>query len=87
MHLAPRVVWSDYLRVTNGRSGWERTLDRYGVGTVIIDKQEQRPLLSLLQRNTDWQNVYEDDQGAIFVLRGERTREAQNDETPSEETL
>jgi hypothetical protein len=86
IHLVPRQVWNDYNRVLLVQSGWERTLDRYHVGTIIVDKKEQRPLFSTLQRHTDWQNVYEDEQAAVFLLRTQRTRESQNAETPAEET-
>jgi len=84
IHLVPRQVWSDYGRILRLQSGWERTLDRYRVETIIVDKSEQRPFFSALQRHSDWQNVYEDEQSAVFVLRGERTRESQNAETLAE---
>lgn len=85
IHLVPRQVWSDYLRVMSLQSGWERTLDRYHVGTIVVDKKEQPAFFSALKRHSDWQNAYEDEQSAVFVLRGQRTRASQNEESPTGE--
>ncbi|MCA9267672.1 MAG: hypothetical protein KDA41_04350, partial [Planctomycetales bacterium] len=67
IHLAPRTVWRDYLRVINVQSGWEGTLDRYRVTTVVVDKEKETTMLSALNRSEQWRRVYEDDMAAVFV--------------------
>ncbi len=85
IHLAPRQVWTDYLRVNEARSGWQRTLDRYRVKTIVVDKQEQSALFTALKGHANWQNVYEDDQGAIFVQRDAAAGSPNDAAQPAEE--
>jgi hypothetical protein len=92
IHLAPAQVWRDYNRIMGVRSGWERTLDRYRVTTMIVDKEEQAGLLSALNRSEEWVRKYEDDQAAVFVLRppqagGSRSRGAETPGVAEGETL
>ena len=49
IHLAPRNVWRDYLTIAFVEPGWQRTLDRYRVNTMIIDKQQQTLLASVVR--------------------------------------
>jgi hypothetical protein len=86
IHLAPAQVWRDYNRVMGVRSGWERTLDRYRVTTIIIDKSQQAGLLGALNRSEDWTRKYEDEQAAVFIMRPPqegRSRSTRGAETPS----
>ncbi len=32
-------VWKDYLSISKGRADWQNTLDRYGVRTLILNKE------------------------------------------------
>jgi hypothetical protein len=88
IHLVPAQVWNDYNRILGLQSGWERTLQRYDIGAIIVDKREQGPLLRTLQRHSDWRLTYEDEQAALFVLeqgRADGAREAQSVEAPAED--
>jgi hypothetical protein len=66
VHVAPRKVWQDYLTMANLRTGWERTLDRYAVSTVVIHKEKQAYLISGLKRQAAWKRLYEDDTSLIY---------------------
>ncbi len=67
IHLAPRNVWQDYQTIAFVEPGWQRSLDRYRVNTMIIDKQEQTMLASVMRQTDDWSLRYEDDQALVFV--------------------
>jgi uncharacterized membrane protein (GlpM family) len=66
IHLLPRTVWVDYLRISRGDSGWDSTLDKYNVRVLVLDKQDQANLLRQLKVSPDWLRVYEDDQAMIL---------------------
>jgi hypothetical protein len=66
LHLAPRQVWRDYLRVARGQSGWEGVLDKYDVKTLVVHKELQVPMARNIRRTRLWRIVYEDSQGAVL---------------------
>ena len=66
IHLAPGRVWKDYLYVARARSGWERTLDRYDVQTLVVHKELQEGLAQAVRRSSQWKTVYEDEHGIIL---------------------
>jgi hypothetical protein len=72
IHLIPNHVWRDYMYVFDGLPGWERTLDKYHVDTVVTDKELQKTLPRVMRRTPGWRVAYEDEQGTVFV----RTRRA-----------
>lgn len=65
VHLVPAAVWGDYLRVARGRAGWEDSLDRYRVKTLVVHKKLQENLTQLVRRSPQWRIVFEDDQGIV----------------------
>lgn len=84
IHLVPHRVWRDYNRVLSIRSGWERTLDRYRVTTIIVDKEEQENFFSVLNRHSGWQLAYDDDQAAVFVSStGRQANRLDNQDAPN----
>ena len=52
----------------DGGNGWQGSLDRYSIRTVLIEPDV--PLASLLRADEQWQNVYEDQQAVIFTRAG-----------------
>jgi hypothetical protein len=69
-HLIPREVWEAYMRISGAASDTIRQLDRYGVNTVITDKQSRADLIRLLREAPDvWQLDYEDPLAAIFTRK------------------
>ena len=62
-------VWKDYLSISRARADWQDTLDRYGVNTLILDKQFHADLIRILKTTNTWRKVYEDKMGVVFVKR------------------
>lgn len=69
MHLVPREVWNDYVTISNVASGWEETLDRYGVNLIALDTATHASLIGRLRENENWQQTYSDNVGVVFVRR------------------
>jgi len=67
VHLAPRQVSIDLAQVQYARPGWERTLDRYRVETVVVHKATQPALAKAASRSSKWRRVYEDKLGIVFT--------------------
>jgi hypothetical protein len=69
VHLLPRTVWQDYIRVVTLDDGWQKILDRYQVNTAIIDGDQHSALAEALRADPDWHVVYEDTVAAILSRR------------------
>lgn len=76
VHLAPQTVWKDYLRVARGLTGWQQTLDRYRVDTLIVDKTLQPALVDGVRGSEAWQTVFENDEAMIVERRASRAAAA-----------
>lgn len=74
VHLIPAEVWRSYLRVIRLGAGWDNTLDRYGVTTVVIDAARQHALADGLRRDPRWKTAYEDNLAVVFVRRASNGR-------------
>lgn len=68
-HLIPADVWRHYNQVIRVQSDWQGILDKYGVTTLILDREERQVLLARLKDNRDWQKVFEDDVSAIYTRK------------------
>jgi len=66
IHLIPRMTWQDYGRVASVTSGWDATLARYNVQTIIVDKARQAGLIRAVRGSGEWIPVYEDAQAQVF---------------------
>ncbi len=67
-HLVPREVWEDYFRISSGGRDWESRLDRYGVNTVVLERNISADLVRVMKESTgNWKLDYEDAVTAIFV--------------------
>jgi hypothetical protein len=60
-------VWRDYLSVSRARADWQETLDRYGVKTLVLNKEFHEDLIRTVKSAAAWQKVYEDKLGAVFT--------------------
>src|SRR5262249_58345176 len=54
----------DYMNALNGNSGWQKTLDRYGIEVVLVPSPSG--LASLLRDRSDWRTVEDDSATALF---------------------
>ena len=46
---------------------WLRTLDRYSVRQAVLDCQEDRHLVALLESQAGWVREYQDESAVLFV--------------------
>ena len=69
VHLVPREVWNDYVAISNGASGWEEMLDRYGVNVIVVDEATHGELIRRLRENENWRSDYSDNVGSVFIRR------------------
>lgn len=70
LHLVPLKVSIDYRIMRETRSGWENVMLRYGVQTVILDRNRQKTLLRFLSGGDQWQQQYEDE-WCVVLARAE----------------
>ncbi|QDT52563.1 hypothetical protein Pan44_05750 [Caulifigura coniformis] len=69
-HLVPREVWEDYLRIVSLSRDWEGRLDRYGINTVVLERNMSADLVrALKEKSHDWSLEYEDHVTAIFARK------------------
>jgi hypothetical protein len=68
--LYPPEMWEDYIAASLGQFGWEQRLDKYGVNAILADKREQPTLVEAARAAVKWELAYEDDNVALFRLRG-----------------
>ncbi|MEO1999370.1 MAG: hypothetical protein ABGZ17_29345 [Planctomycetaceae bacterium] len=68
-HLVPREVWRHYMAISSGESNSDELLARYGVNTMLVDKDRSQRLVSMIRRNSNWKEVYSDELAVIFVRK------------------
>lgn len=66
--LYPAAVINDYLGLLDGREGWQRRLDRYGIDVVLWERS--RPLAGLLSLDPGWEVVRRDRRWIVAVRAG-----------------
>lgn len=69
IHHVPQRVWQDALHIGNAGPGWERTLQKYGIETVILDKKHQPLLATVIKRSPNWRVRYDDDRALVATWR------------------
>ena len=53
VHLLPKQAWDDYLRIARGDIGWDATLERYAVRTIVVDRAVQPTLAHVLRTSPE----------------------------------
>ncbi len=61
-----------YLDVLNVKYGWEKTLDRYGIDTIVLSPR--LALTSTLKISREWRLVYDDGVAVVFRRAAEHSR-------------
>ncbi len=72
VELYPTRLWNTYHALSRGGAGWQRTLDAYGVNTLLLSRRQQPGLVAAAAASADWQQVYADSTSVICVRRGTR---------------
>lgn len=66
IELFSAAVWHEYNDVRLAQGAWSSILQRYDVGAIVIDA-ENEALLARLPGQTGWTKVFEDEDGAVFA--------------------
>jgi hypothetical protein len=74
--LFPQQVWDDYFLVSAAATGWQDTLDRWGVDAVVASHLHQAALIEAIAADPAWRQVYADDQGSVFVRAEDGSRQS-----------
>lgn len=78
------AVFDDYLRITGGAPGWERTLVARGIRTVLVEAKS--PLDEALSKHPLWRTAHRDPMAAVHAVRapqGQRTTDTGMGESTS----
>ncbi|XSG73549.1 hypothetical protein ACP8Y2_15305 [Herpetosiphon llansteffanensis] len=65
VELYPIEQWNEYSCIMAG-ADWERLLAKYAMDTIMVDREIGKDLVSSVQANSAWQEVYADQQSLIF---------------------
>ena len=68
-HLIPRDTWLAYLQVIELQSGWQETLDRYRVDTIVIDQAYRGSLIERLRQDAQWESRANEQDGQVLFFR------------------
>ena len=71
LHLVPEGIWKDRSDVHHGLGNWERILDKYKISFVVLGKKDNKRTIEFIKDSPNWENVYEDEVGAVFVRKAE----------------
>jgi len=70
IELYPAAQWTDYIALSQARYDWEAILERYGIDTLLLQREAQEPLIEAATLSPGWKVCYEDGQSVIFQRRG-----------------
>ncbi|HSW51549.1 MAG TPA: hypothetical protein VLH09_15290, partial [Bryobacteraceae bacterium] len=70
------AVGGDYLRLVEGRPGWESLLDKYDFSAALVPRQW--PLAALLEGDSGWSLAQQDRLASLFVRSGTQPGERAN---------
>jgi hypothetical protein len=66
-------VWQDYLAISRGERDWQARLDRYGIDSLVLNRDFDSALIPLLAASPQWAQVYParpgDDPAAVVFDR------------------
>ena len=60
-------VWYDYLSVSRARADWQTTLDRYGVRTLVLNKEFHKDRIGFVAKSPQWKRAYDDKMGVVYT--------------------
>ncbi|MFC2029556.1 hypothetical protein ACFLWA_02370 [Chloroflexota bacterium] len=62
--------WFDYLALSSARYDWQAILERYGVDTLLLDREQQEHLVKAATAAPGWERTYEDEEMVIIEREG-----------------
>ena len=57
------------MQISDLQSGWEEAIDRYGINTIVIDREHREPLIKKLKEIDKWKLDFEQDGQVVFIRK------------------
>lgn len=67
VEIFPASVWLDYFGISYPQTDWQALLDKYAIGSLVLSAKDNGALIDVLSKSPEWQQVYADEQGAVFA--------------------
>lgn len=83
----PDEVWDDYVAIGQAQGDWQQRLNRWGVDTVVWNKELSLALPQALEEAAGWQKVYEDPAAVVYRRRAEPSQLSSLDNAKSTSPL
>ncbi len=65
--VVPVSTWNQYGDVSDGREGWQQIVDRWDIRVMVLSREQQRGLISVIGNDPGWHLDYQDKEGLIFT--------------------
>jgi hypothetical protein len=73
-HRLPELSQRDYQRVFRGDKSWKKTMERYAITDLVIDKSRQPELQrSIRLDGGNWVKVFDDEMASVYRLKVEKS--------------
>ncbi len=67
--LYPISFWNEYDAINRGDNGWENSLAKYDIATLMLSPKFQADLISAVEKSSAWEKLYEDEVAIIWVKK------------------
>ena len=74
IELFPIGVWDDYFAVGGAREGWQARVDRWDADAVVVNPDEDEPMVAQLAKDPGWRLAYRDTAGRCSFAARSVTR-------------
>ena len=68
--MIPEEVWDEYFAIGAARPGWRASLERWGVGTVVVSAVEMPALRAALEEDAGWRRVEKSWPYVVYMREG-----------------
>lgn len=68
IELPPGELWKLYGQISHG-NGWREAFERYGIDTVLADRESQAGLIAVLEASADWEKTFDGEENVVFERR------------------
>lgn len=61
------AVWRDYDDISHASGRWQQIVNRWEIGALALNAEQQSDLIGVIERDPNWKMVYRDDDGILLV--------------------